>query len=129
MLTETQYNVLAQFRDGDIPLEDLDGAIVKSLIENGYIHRFQYVLPNGNIGKTIMGSITETGEDALRNFEHDVENQRKEEAKRASEEATNKCQIALDKRKSIKHDLIIASVGSAIGGLVVLAVQKILGLI
>ncbi len=129
MLNETQYKELLQFRNGDIPLEDIDQALVEFFIEQGYISKFQFVLPNGEISETVMCAIANLGKDALYEFEAYAE---KEHNNRAREEADKKEQNAkdaIDRRKQFHHDIIVATVGSAIGGLIVLSVQKFLGFI
>ena len=76
-----------------------------------------------------MCAIANLGKDALYEFEAYAE---KEHNNRAREEADKKEQNAkdaIDRRKQFHHDIIVATVGSAIGGLIVLSVQKFLGFI
>lgn len=124
MLTETQYRELLRYRDDSIRCNNDQDKMVKFLASKRYIILYHPIAPDGEISETLMCSITNPGKRALEEFEEYAEKERNDRAREDANQEVQRLQATVDRRKQFKHDLIVAITGSAIGGLIVLAVQN-----
>lgn len=68
--------------------------------------------------------ITALGEDALKELEEYAEKERDARAREDADKKEQDAKDAVDRRKQFKRDIVVAIIGSAVGGIVVLAIQN-----
>lgn len=124
MLTESQYKELLRYRGNGIQYGGNLNAPLRFLLRKKYVVFYHPAGNDGAIINVTICVITEAGKDALCEFEDYTEHKREEEEKRKDEKTANEKQIALDRKKQFKREIIAAIIGSAVGGIIVLAIQN-----
>lgn len=128
MLTEKQYQSLCKFRDAPIPVTDCNDELTEYFIDSKFImimtiEYTEHYECEATYEKSVF-VLTTCGKRALSKFEEHIENQREKEAKLKDEQTAEEKQLAMDAKKKFNRDVAIAIIGSAVGGLIVLAVQN-----
>lgn len=128
MLTEKQYQSLCKFRDASIPVTDCNDELTEHFIDRKFItimtiEYTKHYECEVTYQKRVF-ALTTWGKRALSEFEEYVEDQREKEAKLKDKQTAKEKQLAMDGKKKFNRDVVIAIIGSAVGGLIVLAVQN-----
>lgn len=92
MLTEYQYRELLKYRDEDIPLDGVQRQTTKFLASKKYVILYHPLNSDGSYGEEIMCAITNSGRQALEEYERQMRekcaeeehNKKKEKAQRAA---------------------------------------------
>ncbi len=124
MLTEEQYKELVRYRSGDILDDGVLTETKRFLYRKKYIIRYQPMRSDGSYSISVMCAITEPGREALAEFEEYTEQERNNRTREEAKQEIQRLQVAADRRKQFKRDIVVAIIGSAVGGLIVLAVQN-----
>lgn len=129
MLSDENYKALLSFRNGLVPNDRKLTEREEMLRQAGFISLVQRRETKQGDGYSMTydqahWKITVLGEDALKELEEYAEKERDARAREDADKKEQDAKDAVDRRKQFKRDIVVAIIGSAVGGIVVLATQN-----
>lgn len=129
MLTEENYKALLRFRAAPVKHDTKLTEREELLRRFDFIRLVQRRETTHGTGYSMTydqayWKITVLGEDALKEFEEYAEKERDARAREDADKKEQDAKDAVDRRKQFKRDIVVAIIGSAVGGIVVLAIQN-----
>lgn len=128
LLTEKQYRALCKYRDSIVPASGKPDDTTLDFLARGFIRakmvEYTKEYECTAFYQKAFWELTTLGKLALEEFEEYVEQERNNQAKEDTNREIQRLQATEDRRKQFNRDVVIAIIGSAVGGLIVLAVQN-----